>query len=136
MVLLSRPARSDRDYKKRNVYMLRNLRRTSLSRAAVCVLLATTVLIASARQSGADEDGPLAIIQDANAALTTYSSDERWAGVVNLIGAAKAVFIAPDFKSGSLILGLERGTGVILVRHGEAWSDPVFVQLSQASTRR
>ena len=50
-----------------------------------------------------------------------------------MVGAAKALVIAPSFKSGSLILGYEKGTALLLVRKGEDWSDPAFISLSEAS---
>ncbi len=51
----------------------------------------------------------------------------------NILGGAKAVILAPDVKSGAFIVGVESGTGVLLVRHGKTWSDPVFVRLTEES---
>lgn len=73
--------------------------------------------------------------------LTKESADElqlhfkhaQWEGVKNLFGAAKAVLIAPDVTSGAFVVGVEKGAGVLLARHADAWSDPVFVKLSTTS---
>ena len=73
------------------------------------------------------------LIDDSVAVLKNYFTSPKWEGVKNMVGSAKAVVIAPSFKSGSLIIGYEKGTAVILVRKGEDWSDPAFVTMSMTS---
>ncbi len=73
------------------------------------------------------------LIDDSVAVLKNYFGSPKWEGVKNLIGSAKAVVIAPSFKSAALIVGYEKGTAVLLVRKGEDWSDPAFVTMSLAS---
>ena len=51
----------------------------------------------------------------------------------NMLGGARGVFIAPDLTAEAAIVGIERGTGFLLRRHGKDWSDPVFVLFSEAS---
>ena len=51
----------------------------------------------------------------------------------NMLGGVRGVFLAPDLTDEAAILGLERGTGFLLRRHGKDWSDPVFVTFSEAS---
>lgn len=53
--------------------------------------------------------------------------------VRNMLGGARAVFLAPDLTDEAAILGIERGTGFLLRRHGKEWSDPVFAIFSEAS---
>jgi lipid-binding SYLF domain-containing protein len=73
------------------------------------------------------------LINDTVGILKNYFSNPQWEGVKNLIGSAKAIVISPSFKSGSLIVGYEKGTGILMVRNGENWSDPAFVSMSMAS---
>jgi lipid-binding SYLF domain-containing protein len=43
---------------------------------------------------------------------------------------ARGIFIAPSSTSIGFILGSQQGVGVLLARHGQVWSDPVFIRLS------
>ncbi len=74
-----------------------------------------------------------ALVEGALEELQGYFKDTQWDGVKNVLGGAKGVIIAPDVESGAFILGVENGTGVLLARHGEVWSDPVFVKLWEES---
>ncbi len=55
-------------------------------------------------------------------------------GIRNMLGGARAVFMSPGVTGGAAIVGYETGTGFLMQRHGEQWSDPVFFTLS--GTRR
>jgi lipid-binding SYLF domain-containing protein len=92
-------------------------------------LLLTFAVIGTARS----DDTPALLTEKAQQELHGYFQDTQWAGVKNVLGGSKAVILAPDVTSGAFIIGVEMGTGVLLVRHGEAWSDPVFVKLAQES---
>ena len=54
-------------------------------------------------------------------------------GIRNIVGGASGIFIAPNLGGGSLIVGVDSGTGFLLRRHGRQWSDPVFYSLTQTS---
>jgi lipid-binding SYLF domain-containing protein len=54
-------------------------------------------------------------------------------GIRNIIGGASGIFIAPNLGGGSLIVGVDAGTGFLMRRHGLQWSDPVFYSLTQTS---
>ena len=54
-------------------------------------------------------------------------------GIRNIVGGAQGIFIAPNLGGGSLILGVDSGTGFLMRRHGRDWSDPVFYSLTQTS---
>ena len=56
-----------------------------------------------------------------------FSSHSQAEAITNLAGAAKAVVVIPNEVAGALIVGYKRGTGAVFFRHGEEWSDPVFV---------
>lgn len=97
--------------------------------ALVLTLLCFFVTVAPAR---ADES-QTELISHSVAVLKSYFTNPQWEGVKNLVGAAKAIVIAPSYKSGSLILGYETGTAILLVRKGEDWSDPAFISMSETS---
>jgi SH3 domain-containing YSC84-like protein 1 len=97
--------------------------------ALVVTLLCFFVAATPARA----EESQTEMINDSVAVLKSYFTNPQWEGVKNMVGAAKAIVIAPSIKSGSLILGYERGTALLLVRKGEDWSDPAFISLSEAS---
>ena len=96
---------------------------------ALCVLLSSTPLAAA--------EEPVRPIPERarNAAifLDTLLNDDRWAGVQNLLGAAKAVVVVPEIKKAAFVIGYEHGVGIMLRRHGEVWSDPIAISMSAAS---
>lgn len=79
------------------------------------------------------EESQAALLQDSHDALKSYLSDKKWEGIKNVLGASKGVVISPHLVSGALILGYEEGSALFMARHGEEWSDPVFVSLSLKS---
>lgn len=98
-------------------------------RVLVAALLCFFVAVTAAR---ADEN-QTELIDHSVEVLKNYFTNPQWEGVKNLVGAAKAIVIAPSVKSGSLILGYETGTALLLVRKGIDWSDPAFISLSEKS---
>jgi lipid-binding SYLF domain-containing protein len=54
-------------------------------------------------------------------------------GLRNMLGGARGIFIAPNTGGGALIAGVNTGTGFLMRRHGDAWSDPVFFDLTETS---
>lgn len=95
-------------------------------------LAAFFVMFAAVGASRSD-DTQGALVEGALEELQQFSKHTQWDGVENILGGAKAIIIAPDVKSGAFIVGVESGTGVLLARHGEVWSDPVFVKLWEES---
>jgi len=73
-----------------------------------------------------------ALIQSANAAAQPFLTDPRWSAVRNAFGGARAVVIVPHDLQGGFILTASGGDGVLLRRHGNLWSDPVFVHVGSA----
>jgi lipid-binding SYLF domain-containing protein len=47
-------------------------------------------------------------------------------GMAKLLQHAKGVFIIPSFGKAAWVVGGAGGPGVLMVRRGETWSDPVF----------
>ncbi len=68
---------------------------------------------------------------EATSHLKGFSSHSQAEAIINLAGAAKSVIIIPDEIAASLIIGYKRGTGAMFRRHGNDWSDPVFLTFSK-----
>ena len=83
-----------------------------------------------ARSNAATPKGPAALTQSAANTAEAFFSQPQWQAIRNLTGGARAIFIAPNSTSIGFIVGSQQGAGVLLARHGQIWSDPVFIRLS------
>ena len=73
------------------------------------------------------------LLSAANKHFEKFNAHDQSQAITNIAGAAKAVVIIPDEIAGSLIVGYKRGTGVMFRRHGNQWSDPVFMTFEEYS---
>lgn len=48
----------------------------------------------------------------------------------DLLGRAKGILVVPNYVQAALVFGGRRGSGLLLVRSGRTWSDPVFYRIS------
>ncbi|MGW8248316.1 MAG: lipid-binding SYLF domain-containing protein, partial [Acidiferrobacterales bacterium] len=62
--------------------------------------------------------------------VTKFFTAEHWEAVRNLTGVARAVVIVPRGGQVGFLVGGQWGKGFMFIRHGENWSDPVFVRMS------
>jgi lipid-binding SYLF domain-containing protein len=69
----------------------------------------------------------------AEALLRRFRGNNAWAPVWQQIGRAEGVLIAPRIAAEGFLVMQENGSGLVLARHGGAWSDPVGVSLSETS---
>jgi lipid-binding SYLF domain-containing protein len=83
-----------------------------------------------AQTSATTPNSPVALTQSAANTAETFFSKPQWQAIRNLTGGARGIFIAPNSTSIGFILGSQQGIGVLLSRHGQVWSDPVFIRLS------
>jgi lipid-binding SYLF domain-containing protein len=102
-------------------------------RTAMVAMLAAVGLFLGIPRAAVADDAPraraTALVQSANKALYEFFADLKWVALRNLMGSARAIYIAPNDKgAGFLIAG---GDGVLLCRHGADWSDPVFMRIDQ-----
>lgn len=65
--------------------------------------------------------------------LEVYLQDSKWTAIRNALGGARAVFIVPSIFKAGFIFGLEGGQAILLARHGDRWSEPVFMTISNQS---
>jgi lipid-binding SYLF domain-containing protein len=63
----------------------------------------------------------------------SFLAHSQTKAIRNMLGGVRGVYLAPDLTDEAAILGIERGTGFLLRRHGKDWSDPVFVLFSETS---
>jgi lipid-binding SYLF domain-containing protein len=63
----------------------------------------------------------------------SFLAHSQTKAVRNMLGGVRGVFLAPDVVDEAALVGIERGTGFLLRRHGKEWSDPVFVRFSETS---
>jgi len=73
-----------------------------IKRCVLAAFFSTLVVLAGPARSA---ENHVDLIDDSAAVLKNYFTSPKWKGVKNLIGSAKAVVIAPSFKSASLIVG-------------------------------
>jgi len=95
------------------------------------------VLVATWPVANAADDDEAAdyvsLLDEATSHLEGFSSHNQAEAITNIAGAAKAVIIIPDEIAASLIVGYKRGTGAMFRRHGNEWSDPIFMTFTKYS---
>jgi lipid-binding SYLF domain-containing protein len=96
----------------------------------VLVLLAFAAWTSGARAQDDPQAKAAALIQSASRSVENFLTNARWQAVRNLLGGARAIFIVPHDIEGGFLLTASGGDGVLLRRHGESWSDPVFLHIS------
>lgn len=99
-----------------------------ISLAAVFFLIA--LIPGTATAHSAPRNTPVTLLQSAEPLVTRFFTTEHWQAVRNLAGIARAVVVVPRGGQAGLLIGGQWGRGFILVRHGENWSDPVFIRMS------
>jgi lipid-binding SYLF domain-containing protein len=75
----------------------------------------------------------IAMMEKNAAHLKKFFSHGQAEAIRNIVGAARAVYLAPKVTSGGVLVSMEKGNGMILRRHGQEWSDPVFLSISEYS---
>ena len=92
-------------------------------------MLFLNVILQPAFADDSDIDAPAALLKSAEPLVENFFTAEHWAAVRNLTGVARAIFIMPSGGQVGLLIGGQWGKGFLFVRHGQEWSDPVFVRL-------
>ena len=97
---------------------------------ALSILFSTLGISTSTAQAEEEKDYA-GLLAKATAHLESFSAHPQAEAITNLAGAAKAVIIIPDEIAAALIVGYKRGTGAMFRRHGNEWSDPIFLTFSK-----
>ena len=104
----------------------------------VLVVLALTMVLASvdrsARAAEPADSQEVRLIEDAIATIAAMKETSA-PGFERLWRRTRAVLVVPNLARGGWIIGGEFGSGLLLVRRGDAaeWSDPVFFTLASGS---
>jgi len=69
------------------------------------------------------------LIQSSTKSVQNFLVNPKWQALRNLLGGARAIFIVPHDIQGGFLLTASGGEGVLLRRHGDAWSDPIFLHI-------
>ena len=99
-----------------------------MRRYAILLLLSLVPGVATANSSSSAT--PVTLLESAEPLVNKFFTTERWEAVRNLTGVARGVVILPRGGQVGLLIGGQWGKGFMFVRHGENWSDPVFVKMS------
>ncbi|HTY66168.1 MAG TPA: lipid-binding SYLF domain-containing protein [Alphaproteobacteria bacterium] len=104
---------------------------------ALCLLIASAVVVLAATLAARAADDPnakaAALVASVKTSLDTYFSQKEWEAVRNFLGGARAIYVAPTVTKLGFIVGFSGGDGVLLRRHGDSWSDPVFLAIKAQS---
>jgi SH3 domain-containing YSC84-like protein 1 len=109
---------------------------TMRNRSAVAAVIAMAcALLVAALPSRAEDRLSQAwtLVESSRATLEQFLSRREWEALRNLLGGARAIYIAPSVKKGGFLLGIAGGDGVLMRRHGLTWSDPVFMSIRTQS---
>jgi lipid-binding SYLF domain-containing protein len=83
--------------------------------------------------SGAPDSPAAKIIDVGEAHTDKFLNFTQTEGLRNMLGGTRGIFIAPNTGGGALIAGLNTGTGFLMRRHGQEWSDPIFFDITETS---
>jgi lipid-binding SYLF domain-containing protein len=98
------------------------------------LLVAGAVILAAQRPALAEEEQQR-LVERARLALEEFLSDPNFAKMRVYVQNAQAVMIFPELLKAGLIVGVEAGAGVMLVRDEATghWSNPAFYDLYEGS---
>ncbi len=104
-------------------------------RAMVGLLMVCALLGPITAARAADKTEAQAVVDSAKGALTDLAGDEYFSWLHGYLKDAKGVLIFPQILKGGLIVGGSGGTGVLMMRNGEAgtWSNPAFYTLGSVT---
>ena len=97
----------------------------------ICALLLALGVFPGISRTHAQDavTGSAALVQSAQSALQPFLTDPRWRAVRNALGGARAIIVVPHDIQAGFLLTAAGGSGVLLRRHGNVWSDPIFIQI-------
>jgi SH3 domain-containing YSC84-like protein 1 len=105
----------------------------SKTKLAASTAILCSVLVGPALAQNANSKAAQTANQLVNQSANTIQQLRSNSGFTKLLKEAKGVFIVPDLVKGAALVGGSGGSGVLLVRHDGAWSDPAFFTLGSIS---
>ncbi|HEX6958665.1 MAG TPA: lipid-binding SYLF domain-containing protein [Ferrovibrio sp.] len=100
-------------------------------RFLLATMLAGTSALALASPAWADENQNL--IDQARITVDRFAADPQFTDMRRKLARAKGVFIVPQLLKASFIIGGEGGSGVLLAKTANGWSEPAFYTMGAGS---
>lgn len=115
-----------------------------LAVASACILLAAASAPAKAQSRHADTHSSAIgaasdtasrseAEQQVNRAVQVLRRMRADPALATMLVRSSGVFIVPDYARAAFVVGGRGGAGVLLVRHGDTWTDPAFYHLGGIS---
>jgi lipid-binding SYLF domain-containing protein len=97
--------------------------------------VAATIVFALSGASAAPRDASdqKILVDQAERTVDHMRGDPAFGPARDMLRKARAVLIIPSLVKGGFIFGAEGGSGVLLSRTGDRWSEPAFYTLGSAS---
>jgi lipid-binding SYLF domain-containing protein len=126
---------------KRNIKMTKKnpVTRTSMATCLAAFAFMTLPAAAQSQQSSGDKETKSSTAKESkneatasrhvNDAVAVVKKMEAEPGMDKLLTQAKGVFIVPTYGRGAVGVGGSGGSGVLLVKRGDNWSDPAFYNI-------
>jgi lipid-binding SYLF domain-containing protein len=73
------------------------------------------------------------MIDSSQGHVHSFLNHSQTEGLRNMLGGVRGIFVAPNIGGASFFVGVDSGTGFLMRRHGQDWSDPVFYTLTETS---
>ena len=110
------------------------LRTVSLFLVAFFLAAAMTITLA-VPVSADDRQGAAQLVEKAEMTLQSFMSDSSMDAFRDLAKQAKGILVVPQLLKGAFVFGASGGSGVLLIRDGEAdrWFGPAFYTIGGAS---
>jgi lipid-binding SYLF domain-containing protein len=110
--------------------MYASIYRARLQRGLAALATALGLVLAAAPAGAQETEAKHVALLQAALKLAEALEGDRWEGIRNLLGGARGIYLVPSAARGGFIVGGKRGEGVLLARHGQEWSDPLFITLT------
>jgi lipid-binding SYLF domain-containing protein len=98
--------------------------------------LAATMIVTFTTPASADDRQDAAqLVEKAEMTLQSFMSDSSMENFRNLAKQAKGILVVPQLLKGAFVFGASGGSGVLLIRDGDAdrWFGPAFYTIGGAS---
>lgn len=94
------------------------------------VALAIAVGVTSKPAVASDQDN---LVDKSTATLRTLRDGQQGDDLDYFLARSKAVLIVPQLVKAGLVFGGEGGSGLLMARHGDGWTGPVFFDVASGS---
>jgi SH3 domain-containing YSC84-like protein 1 len=93
----------------------------------VTSLVMVKMLPVSARAKDRKEECAQLVMQ-ATSTLVNYLDSKHMVAIRNMMGGVRGIYLCPSMIKGGFFVGGQTGKCILVARHGQDWSDPVFME--------